>query len=283
MKLMPLLGKTVFGIAVAYVAVCAALFALQDKFIFFPDATPAGEPEDPRMTLVEVDAAGKAPSWVAWYAEAEAGCPTMLLFHGNASHIARDPWRYERVLGKGVGLMAVSWPGYAGSGGKPGEVSFHEVAASASRELQVRGVEPVDTVIHAFSIGTGAATMLATTDQFGALILEAPYYSLVDLVGNKVPGIPVSLLLKNTFHSDEWIGDVNSPVLIAHGTADSVIPQSQSRRLFERVTAPKTYESFEGSDHATLVRDGLYDRVWPFLQPIYPDCSLTQTDEVTPS
>lgn len=282
MKLMPLFGKVVLGAAVAYVVVCAALFVLQDKFIFFPDPTPAGQPTDPRMTLVEVPASGETPSWVAWYAEAEPNCPTIIMFHGNASHIARDPWRYERVLAKGVGLMAVSWPGYAGSGGKPGEAAFHGVASSAANELKARGVDPADTIVHAFSIGTGAATKLATTDQFGALILEAPYFSLVDLVGHKVPGIP-SFLLKNTFRTDEWIGDVRSPVLIVHGTVDSVIPQSQSRRLFELANAPKTYESFDGSEHATLVRDGLYDRVWPFLQPIYPDCNLTQSTEVTSS
>ena len=281
MKIAGVLRKIVFSAAVAYVALCGGLYLLQAKFIFFPDPTPAGEPDDPRMSLINVVETTEEAGWIAWYAEASPSCPTMILFHGNASHIARDPWRYQRVLDKGVGLLAVAWPGYAGSPGAPGESAFHDVANSAESWLENEGVDRSDIVIHAFSIGTGAATKLASEGDYGALVLEAPYYSLLDLVGEKMPTLPVGLLLKNTFRTDEWIGDIRFPVFVAHGTADSVIPQTQSRRLFELVDAPKSYESFEGSEHATLVRDGLYDRLWPFLQPIYPDCSLTQTDEVT--
>ena len=35
--------------------------------------------------------------------------------------------------------------------------------------------------------------------------------------------------------------------------------------MFALAQEPKTFVRFPNSEHATLVRDGLYDHVWPFL------------------
>ena len=260
-----LFPKIILAVVCAYAAVSVAAYAIQDKLIYYPNPAPVGEPEDARVNAVSFDDA-TGNTIVAWYGPAKTGCPTFIFLHGNASRIGQDPWRYKRVLDKGAGLLAVSWPGYAGSGGKPGEEAFHAAADAAFVWALGRGIAEGDLIIHGNSIGTGPAAKLASEHQVGALILEAPYFSMLDLIASKAPVLPVRWILKPTFRTDKWITDVRSPVMMAHGTVDSVIPQNQSRRLFEQAHEPKLYESFEGSEHSTLVRDGLYDRVWPFLE-----------------
>jgi uncharacterized protein len=98
------------------------------------------------------------------------------------------------------------------------------------------------------------------------LILEAPYFSLLDLLQSKLPLLPVDLVLRSRFRSDRWIGRVEAPVLIVHGDADRLIPPAQSERLFQLSGPRSTRIVMPGSDHATLARDGLYDHVWPFLR-----------------
>lgn len=265
MSLSGLLPKVLFALVFGYIAVATGAWALQDKLIYYPDPTPAGDPKDDRMQAVSFTAAD-GNDIAAWYGAAQQGCPTFIFFHGNASHIAKDIWRYDRVLTTGAGVLAVAWPGYAGSTGKPGEAPFYSAADASAAWLKAEGVAPGDTIIHGNSIGTGPATRLASTGDFGALILEAPYFSMLDLVGKKAPMLPIGVILKSTFRSDQWIKDVHSPVLMVHGTGDSVIPQKQSRRLFELANDPKIYASFEQSEHSTLVRDGLYEKaVWTFL------------------
>lgn len=269
--------KVLLGMGIGYVLLVLGTWAFQERLIFFPDGTPAWQVDDERMALAsfETDAGDTMQSL---YAPANVGCPTMVFFHGNASHISKDIYRYRRVMDAGVGLLAVSWPGYAGSDGKPGEASFHAAAKGAMEWLTARGIETKSIVVHGNSIGTGPATFLATQYDVGALVLEAPYFSIEDLVAKRIPYLPSKWLLRVRFHSDEWIANVAAPVLIAHGTADSVIPISQSKRLFELASAPKTYYEIPNGEHSTLVRDGLYeDGVWPFLSEVYPECDFGQS------
>jgi fermentation-respiration switch protein FrsA (DUF1100 family) len=71
--------------------------------------------------------------------------------------------------------------------------------------------------------------------------------------------------MNDSFRSRDYITRVHMPVLIVHGDADSVIPFSNGERMFVLANEPKEFVRIAHSDHATLVRDGLYDHVWPFL------------------
>ena len=51
------------------------------------------------------------------------------------------------------------------------------------------------------------------------------------------------------------IKDVKCPVLIIHGTKDSVIPYRHGKELFELANEPKRLVAVEGGDHNTLVND----------------------------
>jgi fermentation-respiration switch protein FrsA (DUF1100 family) len=254
---------TILG-ALVFVILCAALYLLQDRLIFLPDQTRIA-PTRAGISVAEIKTRD-GETLLAWYGEAAPGCPTLLHLHGNGGRIDLDVWRYERLMERGAGFLALSWRGYAGSSGQPSEAGFYKDADAAWEWLQAQGIPTGDVVVHGHSIGSGAAVKLAGEQPVGALVLEAPFYSMQDLVGRKVPLVPMGLLLKHKFRNDLRIGDVTAPVFMAHGTRDRVIPIEQSKRLFERAGGVKHHEVFEGGDHNTLVRDGLYDRVWPFLE-----------------
>ncbi len=67
------------------------------------------------------------------------------------------------------------------------------------------------------------------------------------------------------FRSRDYIGKVHVPVLIAHGDHDSVVPYRQGQRLFALANEPKEFVTMPGSDHTTMVHDGLYAHIWAFL------------------
>lgn len=258
-------------LAIPLLGTCA-LYSVQDSLLFHPDSQRTA----PEADYIEeaVFPASDGESLVGWYAEPQPGCPVILFLHGNAGRLYRDKWRYQRIHDNGAGMLALAWRGYSGSSGKPSEAGFHRDASAAWNWLTEKGYEPADVVVEAHSIGTGPAVQLAADTEPGAVILEAPFYSMRDLFNSKAAGLPAGALLRHPFRTDLHMADVQAPLLIAHGSADRLIPASQSRRLFELANEPKTYHLFEGSDHNTLVRDGLYETaVWPFLQALYPDCA----------
>ncbi len=250
-------------VVVLVLGACATLYTMQDSMMFYPQPERIAPTQD-YIEAVEIGTED-GETLVAWYAKAELGCPTVLFMHGNGSRIDLDTWRYARIRDRGAGFLALSWRGYAGSTGKPGEKGFHLDAAAAWGWLMDQQIAANDVIIHGFSIGTGPATKLASEVDEGLLILEAPYYSMVDLVRKKFPLVPAGLLLKHKFRSDKYIASAGSPVFMVHGSADRVIPIEQSRRLFELALEPKAYKTMAGADHNTMVRDGVYDAIWPFV------------------
>ena len=70
------------------------------------------------------------------------------------------------------------------------------------------------------------------------------------------PFLPVRLLMKDQFRSDERIGKVTAPVLILHGGYDRVVPLALGERLYALANEPKRLVRFPRGDHNDLDRHG---------------------------
>ena len=51
--------------------------------------------------------------------------------------------------------------------------------------------------------------------------------------------LPVRMLMKDQFRSDERIGKVRVPLLVLHGAKDRVVPMSLGENLFALANEPK--------------------------------------------
>jgi uncharacterized protein len=65
-----------------------------------------------------------------------------------------------------------------------------------------------------------------------ALILQAPYYSLTNLIDTKVPLLP-GFIKRYKLETCNYISKVKAPVYIFHGKDDVLIPYSNCERLKE--------------------------------------------------
>ena len=114
-----------------------------------------------------------------------------------------------------------------------------------------QGIKPNDIVVYGFSLGSGVAIDLASKVEVGALIVEAGYTSLIDVVRSLYPAF-VSGFVTNRFESAAKIAQVAAPTAFIHATDDRVIPESQGRALFERTTAEKVFLTARGGHLAML-------------------------------
>ena len=255
-------------VIVAYLGFVAVLYMAQ-RVVQYPGASfrkvepvELAIPGSKRLKLKTAD--GEKLS--AWYrAPDKTGQPVVLFLHGNGGGLPRMRGRWRRFEQRGAGVMAVSYRGYPGSSGSPSEAGLIEDARTAFAWLKTRH-KPEQIVIHGLSIGTGVATALAAEVKAQALILEAPFSAAVDVAAERYPIVPVHWLMHDQFRSAERIAQIDMPVLIAHGTRDSVIPFRQAEALFARAREPKQFVPMPNSDHNTLVRDGLFPHVWRFLE-----------------
>jgi fermentation-respiration switch protein FrsA (DUF1100 family) len=71
------------------------------------------------------------------------------------------------------------------------------------------------------------------------LILEAPYTSLADVASSQYPWLPVKWLLNYPSESEDFVGSVQSEVVIFHGDEDEVIPYSQGLAMSKAANKSK--------------------------------------------
>ncbi len=251
----------------AVVIALLALFALGlrvygNSLIYHPQAEVVA-PNFPRTEGVHI-ATEDGETLIAWYRAPEEGQPIFLFFDGNGGRPQIWGGRWRRIAESGAGFLAVYYRGYSGSTGRPSERGLHIDGRAGYDWLSAHGYEPREIVIHGFSLGSGVAVRLAAERPARALILEAPFTGVDDVAAAKFSPV-ARFFITDGFRSRDYIGEVHMPVLIVHGDADTVVPFEQGQRLFELANEPKKFVRMRGSDHATLVRDGIYPHITAFL------------------
>ena len=207
----------VCGLACAVLRAAPVLFPVPTTARTAPPA--AGFPEAEEHVLTTAD----GEKVIVWHVPARPGRPVVLYFHGNGDFLAGFFGRFRDIIADGTGVVALSYRGYAGSSGQPSEHGLLQDAAAAYAFTAAR-YRADSIVVWGFSLGTGVAVALAAEQRIGKLILEAPYTSIADVAASLFWFVPVRLLMRDQFRSDERIARVKVPLLVMHGAHDPAIP-----------------------------------------------------------
>jgi fermentation-respiration switch protein FrsA (DUF1100 family) len=186
-----------------------------------------------------------------WLPNANAEPVTILYLHGNAANLRCREGRLKALADLGYSILAIDWRGYGESSGTPSQEGLL-LDAEAAYEWLAQRTDPSRIVVFAESIGTGIGIKLVAEHKIHALILEAPYFSAVDLAEKYLPFIPVRALMRDPLRSDLWIRDIHTSLLIQHGKRDRLIPFSQGERLFELAPQPKRLIAYPTGHHDDL-------------------------------
>lgn len=255
---------------VLYVVAVAALYTFQRALLYpIPQTvrTPpaaAGFPEADEV----IATTGDGERVILWHVPPKADRPVVIFFHGNGEVLAWRVPRFRALTADGTGLVALSFRGYAGSTGKPTERALLEDGAAAYDFAAAR-YSPSRIVPWGYSLGSGVAVALAAKRPVGAVVLEAPYTSIVDVAAAVYPLFPVRWLMHDRFHSDRLIGELAAPLLVLHGEKDSVIAAAFGRRLYALAPEPKRFVAFENGTHINLDEQGALRIAQDFLDELW--------------
>ena len=261
----------------AYAGLVAVMYSFQRSFLYFPSAV-APVPADyaaADMQVVPITLSGSAagsPSDPAaadglsgWYRPPAAGRRTLVYFHGNAGHIGDRAAKIRPYLDAGYGVFLAAYRGYGGHPGRPTEAGLYADARAAVDWLLAHGDDASDLVLYGESLGTGVAVQIGTEYAVSAIVLEAPFSSVVDVGQARFPFLPVGRLMRDRFDSAAKIARVDAPVLILHGERDLTVPIRFGRRLYAATVEPRRFELFPEAGHNDLYDHGAAERVLAFL------------------
>lgn len=236
-------------LALAYAAWCVLLFALQRSMIYLPDLAGRGMSE---AQLAAVD--GLERRWLAqsdgvktetFLLRATSAPPRGLavLLHGNGElidHGLEDARRWNAL-----GFHALL-PEYRGYGRTPGSPSEERLVADALTAIEdARGAVGDGTlVLHGRSLGTGVAAQVAkrladaaakdpSAPTASLLVFESPFTSVASFAWRY--GVP-PFVVRDPYRTDRVLPALETPVLILHARADTVVPISHGRALASLAT-----------------------------------------------
>jgi len=242
---------------------CAYIDAKQGDWIFRPtEATWRGARELPptfveKMLPVASGAANEQiHAWWAPVADVAPGqpAPVLLYLHGARWNLTGSVTRIPRWNQMGFSVLAIDYRGFGKSTPRsPTERSANEDAEAAWRYLQTLA-PTARKFVFGHSLGAAMATHLAIKNKdVEGLILEGAFTNIREMVKTTQFGfLPVGGLVTQRFDNLERIDDVKVPVLIAHGTDDTIVPFAMGERLFAAAKARKRFFKAEGGSHHNL-------------------------------
>jgi fermentation-respiration switch protein FrsA (DUF1100 family) len=244
---------------------------LHRYFIYLPDRARI-DPKDAGLSGVEevVFKATDGTKLIAWYRPARGSKPTLLYFTGNSGNAASRAGKIRAITADDYGVFMLNYRRYGGSEGWPSETRITADALSAYDCLRGLGVAPHDIVAYGESLGTAVATRLSLQRHVEALVLEAPFTSIVDVGRLMWKGFPLSLIMADKYRTIDRIGAVKVPLLIVHGGRDAVIPLDQARHVFHAANEPKSMSVVPQAGHNDLFDRGAWERVRGVIDTLRP-------------
>ncbi|MFG6412838.1 alpha/beta hydrolase [Roseateles sp. DC23W] len=252
-----LLAVTALGLQVG----CATLDERQRDWIF--------QPSDRTWTGGLAAAQGMQDVWIPfssqldesrgaevrlhglWLPQADPQAPVLLYLHGARYDVRGSAPRMRRMHELGFAVLGVDYRGFGKStAGLPSEAMAAE-DARAAWDWVAQQHPGARRFIFGHSLGGAIAVDLASRvgDEAG-LIVEGSFTSIPDVVSTFRWGwLPVSPLITQRFDAASRVAEIGSPLLVVHGSRDSLIPHRLGQQLYERAREPKLFVLVEGGSH----------------------------------
>ncbi|MEO0930087.1 MAG: alpha/beta hydrolase [Pseudomonadota bacterium] len=249
-------------LAGTYLIYATFMVIAHPRFIYPFGADPFDAPEFRQEVVSERQVA------VAIY---EGGTDeAVLFFMGNGGALAYFTYTLNAHLAEDRTLVAMEYPGGGGIPGKSSEIGLKADALAAYDWLAARHDGPI--VVHGYSMGTGLAQYVAAERDVDAIILDAPFVRMCELMtrASWVPACWIPMVQK--WDTAALIPRLSAPILIQHGADDQMIPVRVSERLvglMQQAGLQVTFHTVNGATHNNLAGvPGYADRIDAFLSEV---------------
>jgi fermentation-respiration switch protein FrsA (DUF1100 family) len=238
---------------VAIVLLKLAVSRLEPAMVFFPvrgeDDTPAGL--GIRYTPLKLRTSDGVQI-AAWQLEPDAPTADIVYFHGNGGNLSMWLPVFAALHSFGYRVLAVDYRGYGSSEGSPTERGLAlDGEAAARHATSTRGADR-PLIYWGRSLGGPVAASAARVAAPDALVLENTFPDKASVIRWNPVLRALNLFSSYRFDTVGALRDFRKPVLVVHGDADTIVPYTLGKELFERLDAPKQLVTLRGADHNDL-------------------------------
>ncbi|MDH5573558.1 MAG: alpha/beta hydrolase [Gammaproteobacteria bacterium] len=253
------------GIA-SYAAFCALVYFMQPGMIFYPDIPGRELVTSPKYTGLDyedVEFITKDNIKLhGWFIPANKEFDshqqaTVLFFHGNAGNISHRMDSIRLFHKMKLNIFIFDYRGYGQSEGTITEQGSYLDAEAAWHYLtSIRAIKENTIIVFGRSLGGAIGTWLAAQHTPAALIIESSFSSALSMGQRFYPYLPLRLLSRYSYDTQEYVKAIHCPVLVAHSPDDDIIPYEEGVAIFKAAPEPKQFLEMRGGHNDGFILSG---------------------------
>jgi fermentation-respiration switch protein FrsA (DUF1100 family) len=192
---------------------------------------------------------------------------TVVHFHGNFANVSNHFPQSQFLVRYGYDVICFDYQGYGASEGKPTPKRTVEDGVAVVRYAHEHARDKNgNVVIFGQSLGGAVGIVVAAREPLvKAMLVESSFTSYRAIARDVLRRSWMTWILQpityvflgSTYDPVKYIAKISPrPVLIIHGTADTVVPFRMGEELFARAAEPKEFWAVEKANHLMCKRLG---------------------------
>jgi uncharacterized protein len=232
-----------------YILMCWVLYIFQERLIFFPEKLSQDFKFsfDQRFEELNIKTADDLLlNGLLFKSKDSRGL--IFYLHGNAGSLRLWGEVAKTYTDLNYDVFMLDYRGFGKSEGKidsQGQL-YQDVQIVYDKLKSLYDENKI--IVLGYSIGTVLAAKAAAANHPKLLILQAPFYSLTEVMKHAYPFIP-AFLLKYKFETNKFIKACKVPIVIFHGEQDEVILYDSSVRLKDHLKESDAFITLDGQGH----------------------------------
>lgn len=250
----------IINIIIGYVILLFIAYFLSDSLTFFPPRAGYQKNSPGFIQLRTKDGA----KIFAYYLHNKDAKYTLLVSHGNAEDIGYMVPFFQEMYKHGFSVLGYDYHGYGLSEGRPTERTVYlDVDAAYDYLTKDLHIAPDRIIAWGHSVGAAVALDLAVRRPVAAVILQGAFVTAFRVL-TRVPIIPF-----DKFNNLRKIKELKCPLLMIHGTSDTIIPFWHGEKLYRAAPVVKQFYMVQNANHNDLLvvaGEGYWQAISSFIK-----------------
>lgn len=194
---------------------------------------------------------------------------TILFSHGNAVDLGQMSSFLTYFSNEfQMNICCYDYAGYGASSGTPSEANIYADADACFNTLVERyNLKPEQIILYGQSIGTAPTVDLASKVKVAGVVLHCPLMSGMRIAFPRTR----DTWFCDAFASIDKVKDIDSPVLVIHGTEDEVIDILHGQSIFKKCPKTVTPLWVAGAGHNDIeLYPAYFERLHNFFEQELP-------------
>lgn len=190
--------------------------------------------------------------------------PLLVIYGDSDQEISEYLKRIDKI--ENISALLINYRGYGDSSGEPSQNNLIGDALDILDQITVDNkIEFKDVVIYGHGLGTGVATVISHYRDVGALILSSPFNSMVSVLEEQHPYLPMRHILKHHFSSIDLAPTLDLPTAALIANKDELYRPKYAQKLLARWKGDVAVTNYSGDRKQMQKSDKYWDDISGFI------------------